>query len=91
MPSDMVPQDDWTCSRCQFVNKGVGSKCHHCGRARPARRITLRHEKAIRKFLLVEPPYPDVGDQVNIDGVAWTVSKMEDADLLLGIPMGGKQ
>jgi len=40
------------------------------------RRITLKHGPLTRKYVLVAPPYPEVGDciQIEDEGVSWTVT-----------------
>ena len=42
------------------------------------RRITLKHGPLTRKYVLVGPPYPEVGDSIQIEdeGVSWTVAEV---------------
>ena len=55
----------------------------------PAKRILLiRPGKPKRKFILTEPPYPEVGDVVNLDGEEYRVWGIEDTTIVLRVPGG---
>ncbi|MGD0012832.1 MAG: hypothetical protein ABSD56_00175 [Bryobacteraceae bacterium] len=51
------------------------------------KRITLHLGGERRKFVLVLPPFPEVGDTINLDEARWKVVKVEDAEILARIPV----
>ena len=42
-----------------------------------ARRISLKNGPNRKKILLVAPPFPEVGDTIEIDGTTWTVTNFK--------------
>lgn len=44
-----------------------------------------------RKFVLVLPPFPEIGDTIILDGERWPVSKVEDTEILARIPIHKRQ
>jgi hypothetical protein len=51
--------------------------------SRPAIRMTLRYGKMQRKIVLPDPPYPQLGDTVSIEGKNWTVIQLEHTEVLV--------
>ena len=44
------------------------------------KRIIIKREgRRPQKFVVVRPPYPNVGDAINVRGEEWQVSKVEGA------------
>ena len=60
-----------------------------------SKRITLKRPGAVQKsFVIVQPPYPDPGETVNLpDGTSWTVAKVKDVGdpLYIDIPGPGRR
>jgi hypothetical protein len=44
-------------------------------------------EERNRKFVLVIPPFPEIGDTIILDGEKWPVTKVEDTEILFSIPI----
>lgn len=49
-------------------------------------RITLQRGRRKRRFVLLDPPYPENGDTVQWDGSDWSIVKIESTQLLLRLP-----
>ena len=47
------------------------------------KRITVQHGKITRKFLLIDPPFPNLGDAITIGRVDYIVTKIADEKLYL--------
>ena len=48
-------------------------------------------EERNRKFVLVLPPFPEIGDTINHGGEEWQVTKVEDTEILARIPIHKRQ
>jgi hypothetical protein len=55
--------------------------------AKRAKRITVKRGKISRKFVLTAPPFPRVDDEVTIDGVEWSVSRVVDTKVIGKLPI----
>ena len=50
-------------------------------------RITLTLRNRQKRFVLLSPPFPEIGDQINMCGEKWTVSTLEPTEILARIPI----
>ena len=51
------------------------------------KRITIKLGKLSRSFVVVRPPYPEVGDAITFkgQGAEWTVTKVKETTAILSI------
>lgn len=52
----------------------------------PAKRVILRRG-GVRRVLIVRGGCPSVGEEVILDNQKWKVTKVEDTEVLVSIPM----
>ena len=58
---------------------------------RTAKRVTLQYGTTKRKLLLVDPPYPERGEILTIEGQNWLVKKITDEKVIFEFTTeGGK-
>jgi hypothetical protein len=58
---------------------------------RQGRRITVERASFSHGFVLVSPPFPEVGDSVTWEGQEWTVTASRPTRIVMVLPEPSKQ
>jgi hypothetical protein len=58
---------------------------------KPAKRITIKNGKQTKHVVLIAPPFPDVGDVLTDGPTEWTVTKIQNTEILAQFSTRGKR